>query len=325
MYNKVGYTVVGIFVLLFGMGMVWFAFWLNNATGSQEFNPYRVTMKDSIAGLSKDASVKLHGVHVGRVSNIRINPKNIEEVEIMLLIDKKIPIKEDMIIHTQMVGVTGLLALEIDGGTNQAKTLHIDKSGDIPTIRSQASLLTSLSSRATPMIEDVGNLLHKMEKLLSNENMKNIENILKNVEHLTSRTDGIEKRVFTSLDNADNALKEIQKLLKTIEPVLIKSGSNFTTLTKDFHKVSDESITLFKNIQSSTKNINRLSQNMNRLTLKFGKSLKRGDYNMKKIFEPMLVDIGRLTKQLGDISRQIEQNPKDLLFKSRKSRRGPGE
>ena len=67
------------------------------------------------------------------------------------------------------------------------------------------------------------------------------------------------------------------------------------------------------------------SKDFNRVTLKVEKSIERGDYNLKKIFEPMLIDIDILLAQLNDMSRSIENNPSDLLFKSRKSLRGPGE
>ena len=67
------------------------------------------------------------------------------------------------------------------------------------------------------------------------------------------------------------------------------------------------------------------SKNFNRVALKIEKSIDRGDYNFKKIFEPMLIDIDILLGQLNDMSRSLENNPSDLLFKSRESRRGPGE
>jgi len=67
------------------------------------------------------------------------------------------------------------------------------------------------------------------------------------------------------------------------------------------------------------------SKNFNRVTLKVENSLGRGDYNLKQIFEPMLIEIRILTNQLTTMSRQLEQNPNELLFKSRKLRRGPGE
>jgi len=67
------------------------------------------------------------------------------------------------------------------------------------------------------------------------------------------------------------------------------------------------------------------SKNFNRVTLKVENTINRGDYNLKQIFEPMLIEIRILTNQLTIMSRQLEQNPSELLFKSRTLRKGPGE
>jgi len=71
--------------------------------------------------------------------------------------------------------------------------------------------------------------------------------------------------------------------------------------------------------------IMQTSKNFNRMTLKVEKSLDRGDYNLKKILEPMLVDIQILSNQINSMTKSLGENPSDLLFKSRKVRRGPGE
>jgi phospholipid/cholesterol/gamma-HCH transport system substrate-binding protein len=71
--------------------------------------------------------------------------------------------------------------------------------------------------------------------------------------------------------------------------------------------------------------LQKATKNFNRFTLEAEKSLNRGDYNIKETFEPMLVDIAILTEQLTDLTRELKQSPSDILFKSRKRRRGPGE
>ena len=161
MYSRVNYTIVGIFVLIFGAGMVWFAFWLAKYDLQQEFDTYRLEMKESVSGLSIDSDVQLRGVEIGSVSQIRINPQNIETVEVFVEIKRGIPIKEDMVAHTQMFGVTGLLSIEIDGGTNAAKTL-VPTEDFIPLIKTKPSFLMKL----TGDIDGVGS---KIEDLLTSE------------------------------------------------------------------------------------------------------------------------------------------------------------
>ena len=303
MYSKVNYTIVGLFVLLFGAAMVWFAFWLAKYGLDEEFDIYRLEIKESVAGLSLDANVKLHGVNVGTVSDIRINPENIERVEILVKIKQGIPIKEDMVAHTKMFGVTGLLSIEIDGGTNSAKTL-VPTEEYIPLIQTKPSLLSTLSNSLGGLSEKLETLLTQSEKLLSEHNIETLGNILDNTEKITAKGEALEDKVMLTLEEFRVSMDNINK--------------KFTEATTDFSEIKEATLPVIDTLRESGKNFNRV-------TLKVEKSIERGDYNLKKIFEPMLVDIEILLNQLNDVSRNLDNNPSDLLFKSRKSRKGPGE
>ncbi|MBT8343854.1 MAG: MCE family protein [Sulfurovum sp.] len=303
MYSRVNYTIVGIFVLLFGAGMVWFAFWLAKYGLQEEFDTYRLEIKESIAGLSIDSNVKMRGVDVGKVSKMQINPNNIEIVEVYVKIKKGVPIKEDMVAHTAMFGVTGLLSIEIDGGTNAAKTL-VPTEEYIPLIKTQPSFLSKLTGDIGGVSGKLEDLLVQSEKLLSDRNIETMGDILDNTEKVTARAEELEEKVIVTLEELNTVLEEFRISMDKV-----------TTDVSDIKKVTVP--TIDRLMETST--------NFNRVTLKVEKSIDRGDYNLQKIFEPMLIDIDILLGQLNDMSRSIENNPSDLLFKSRKSIRGPGE
>ncbi len=310
MYSKVNYTIVGIFVVLFTIGMVWFAFWLAKYGLQDKYNLYRVEMKESVAGLSKDSSVKLHGVDIGRVSDIRINPDNIEVIEIFLKIKEGIVIKEDMRASTKMLGVTGLLSIEIDGGTNEAKTL-VPTESYIPTIPSKTSLMTKLTDNLGTMSEKLDTLLSQSQKLLSDKNIDTFGTILNNVEKVTLKSEKLE-------DSAMVALDEFRVSMANINKKFTQATKDFKQMQVDFAEIKDVTVpTVDKLFQTS--------KDFRRVTLKFEKSLDRGDYNLQKMLEPMLVDIEILSNQLNTMTRELSQNPSEILFKSRKQRRGPGE
>ncbi len=310
MYSRVNYTIVGIFVLFFGAGMVWFAFWLAKYDLQEEFDTYKLEMSDSVAGLSIDSNVKLRGVDIGSVSKIQINPKNIEMVEVFVKIKKGIPIKEDMVAHTAMFGVTGLLSIEIDGGTNEAKTLLPTKD-HIPIIKTKPSFLTKLTGDIGGASGKIEDLLLQSQKLLSDHNIETIGNILDNTERVTAKSEELEDKVIVTLD-------EFRVSMANINKRLTEAITDFKQMQKDFAEIKEVTVPTVEKLMETSKNFNRV-------TLKVEKSIERGDYNFKKIFEPMLVDIDILLGQLNDMSRSIENNPSDLLFKSRKSMKGPGE
>ena len=303
MYSRVNYTIVGIFVLIFGAGMVWFAFWLAKYDLQQEFDTYRLEMKESVAGLSIDSDVQLRGVEIGSVSKIEINPKNIETVEVFVKIKKGIPIKEDMIASTQMFGVTGLLSIEISGGTNAAKTL-IPTDDYIPLIKTQPSFLTKLTGDLDGVGSKIEDLLEKSQTLLSDQNIETMGNILDNTQKVTARAEELEDKMITALEELNTTLKAFRVSMAQV--------------TTDFSAMKEVTVPTIDKLMETSKNFNRV-------TLEVEKSIERGDYNLKKIFEPVLIDIDILLAQLNDMSRSIENNPSDLLFKSRETMRGPGE
>ena len=310
MYSKVNYTIVGLFVIVFGIGMAWFAFWLAKYGLHEEYSTYKIEMKDSIAGLSQDSSVKLHGVDIGHVSEIRIDPNNIENINIFVKIQKEVPIKEDMVATTQMLGVTGLLSIEIHGGTNEAKTLEPTDTY-IPVIPSKPSLFSKLSDNIGGLSKKLIELLDRSERLLSDKNLDKVSKILENVEKISDKGVAVEERAMQSLEEMDTTLETFRDSLAIL-------NKEFTQATADFKEIKEVTVPTVDSLMKTSKDFNRA-------TLKFEKSLDRGDYNLKKMLEPLLVDIEILSHQLGSMTQELSESPSALLFKSRKSRKGPGE
>ena len=310
MYNKINYMVVGIFVLVFGAGMIWFAFWLAKWGLQDEYDIYKIEIKESVSGLSEDASVKIRGVDVGRVQTIRINPQNIEAVEIFLEIKKGTPIKEDMVAHTQMFGVTGLLSIEIDGGTNTAKTLQPSKTY-IPVIQTKTSYVARISESLGEIADSLNAFLVQTKKLISDKNIQAFENTLGHIEKITSRGEELEIKAIGSLAQLDETLQELRVSMKD-------ATHSFKGATKDFASIKDRANPLLEELTVTARGLDRLIS-------KAEKSLDRGDYNIKNILEPALVDVQILSSQINDLAQQLKQSPSDVLFKARKQRKGPGE
>jgi len=317
MYSKVNYTIVGIFVLLFGIGVFWFAFWLAKYGLQEAYYTYKIEMKESIAGLSEDASVKLHGVNVGHVSQIHINHDNINVIDIYVEIAQNIPIKEDMYASTHMLGVTGLLSIEIDGGSNEAKTLHPTQTY-IPIIKSKPSLMSKLTTNLDAMSEKLERLLAQSQKLFSNRNIETFGNILTHIENISKKGEDLEQKAIVTLDEANMTLQAFRSSMNHIDKEFKAAVIAFKQMQRDFAGIKRVSIPTINKLMQTSKDFRRV-------TLKVEKSLDRGDYNLKQILEPVLVDIQILSKQLGTMSSELEENPSSLLFKSRKPRKGPGE
>ena len=321
MYSKANYTIVGMFVLLFGAGLIWFALWLGKYGAYREFDAYRIEMTESVSGLSKDSVVKFHGVDIGRVSEIRIKPENIEKIEIRVKIKRGVPIKENMVAHVQMMGLTGLMSIEIEGGTNDAKTLQPTEEY-IPTIPTAPSWMSVTKKGIGNLSEKITQLVDQGQKLLTDKNIQMLEKIFDNIERITSHGEALELKAIDSIDEVNRTVVAFRKAMATLTEEFGVLSANITEELKransNLGNIKEATTPALKKLMSTVKNFNRV-------TLRVERTIKRGDYNLKKIFEPVLVDLEIMGSQISDLMQQVERSPNDLLFKSRKTRKGPGE
>ncbi len=310
MYSRINYTIVGLFVLLFSIGAVAFTLWLGKYDTNSGYKTYKIYFRESVNGLSKDSTVKYKGVDIGRVKSIRIDPKDIGRVEVIVNIRDDVPITEDMRAHLELIGVTGLVNVVLDGGSKNSKPL-ISKDGKIPVIKSIPSWLNRAKSDIAKVNENIQKTLIQIQKLLSDENIQTASNFLKNLNISAVRFKSLEQ-------NSTIAIKKLQDAIDSFKIALDNFNKNFSSATNSVNRVSDELIPTIKDFKKTVNNFNRV-------TLKINSGLKRGDYNLRRIFEPLMNDTRVLTTQLNILIEHLQDSPNDIIFKSRRDKKGPGE
>jgi phospholipid/cholesterol/gamma-HCH transport system substrate-binding protein len=117
---------------------------------------YVIRYEDSVSGLETGAPVKLKGVRVGTVKDVRVMPTDVRIVEVFISLDHGTPITADMRAVPVGQGITGLKFIELRGGSPDVRRL---KPGE--AIASGMSELDSLTGRAEA-------IAFKMEQLLNN-------------------------------------------------------------------------------------------------------------------------------------------------------------
>ncbi len=314
MEGRVNYLLVGIFVAAFIAGIFGFAFWLIKYSNYEQMNRYVVHFNESVAGLSKDASVKYMGVDAGVVEDIKVHPTNTQLVSVYLKINHDIKIKEDMQATLKFYGMTGLAYVEISGNNQDAPLLK-SKTDEIPIIQSSPSIFTKLDETLADLVDKLSTTSQKIEQLLSEKNIQNVENTLENISAVTGA-------FKTNKTDISNLIKKGVELEQKASLVLEKIELITSNLDAGFGK----------DIQKSVREFKTASRQMKTLIYNINNSLKRGDYNLKEITEPtlqklstMIDEINNLSIKIEEVAQQIEESPSDLLFKRKVIKLGPGE
>ena len=116
MTGKTNYVLVGLFVLALTLTLIAGVLWLGSGGPGRVYDEYLLYMQESVSGLSRDNAVKYHGVDVGRVREIALDPRRAEEVRLLLEIDRGTPIREDTVATLETQGLTGLAYINLTGG-----------------------------------------------------------------------------------------------------------------------------------------------------------------------------------------------------------------
>ena len=312
MENKARYTIVGLFVLVFSIAMVAFIVWLArydvDEINSKEFRLYS---KVSIGGLNKNSIVEYKGLDIGTVTSIRIDPNNLEQIEIILNIKKPSIIKTDSYAIIQSQGVTGNKTITIEGGTENAKLL-IPKDGAFAILPLKKSFLDKLTSSAGNISSQIETVLKRFEILLSDKNMRNIDQILVNTS--------------SSTKNLDETMLKINDL---VENSLVKTLKNIDKMTNSIDVVVKEDITnTIKKIDSLSQNFNFLSKDINTIINNDVKGLikdLRKTVKSSQNIDKVLDELENTLQKIDDTVENFSQNGGDMIFKTRKETYGPGE
>lgn len=322
MESKVNYTAVGIFVLLLGSALVAFAFWLGKYNQDEAaYHRYHVYITESVSGLAPEAAVKFHGVDVGKVESIRINPLNSEEVELTLKIEKTTPIKTDSTAVLKFYGITGLAFIEIVGGSKDAPLLTTSQH-NIATIPSSASLIKRLDESLSNVASKLSTTLDRADRIFSDRNVDNIAQSLEHFRSLTAQIDGYQNQIQTLLErsialesNATDSLGSMKEAAIGIKT----TSSNFNTLTQT------KMATVLESLAAT-------SQESHRLIRKIESNIDRGEYDLQSMVQPTAAELGdliqrtqALIKEMENALQTLRESPSDLLFKKSTPKLGPGE
>ncbi len=312
MENKARYTLVGLFLLIFITACAAFLLWQARYNVEDEnVREYRIYSKESIAGLNENSFVQYKGLNIGVVETMRIDPKNLEQIEIILKIDEPQIIKEDSYALIQSQGITGNKNVEINGGSESSKPLS---AGDAPyaVIPLKLSFLDKISSDAKNITQKVDGALSRANMLLDEKNLKNIETILENLSKTTA-----------------NFNKLVAKLNGTVEQSLEKNMKNMEIMTQRMNLLLEKDVPLtLEGVNSFTKQWGDLSKELGKFVQNDLKNLvEKADTSLDGAnnIDGVLINLENTLKKVDNTLDGLKENGGNMIFNTREMQYGPGE
>src|SRR6266478_7736650 len=182
METRAHYVAVGAFVL----AVIFLAFvavlWLGRAEFAQETKRYYIYFRGSVAGLNKGSQVQYNGIPVGRVIDIRVDPGNLEQIQVTVEIDTSIvDIKSDARAFLDANILNGIATIQIRGGTREASELVPQSGHKYPVIKAGRSELEEVQANLPELLNDLREAAHSLNDLLSEQNRQAVSDSVQNI------------------------------------------------------------------------------------------------------------------------------------------------
>ncbi|MCF6340041.1 MAG: MlaD family protein [Sulfurimonas sp.] len=338
MNNKVNYSIVGFLVLLGLSLMIWFSYWLLKPSNELEMQKYAIYFDESILGLNLDAPVKYKGISVGKISKLSINPKNSQQVEVIVNIFKTTPIKTTTVAKLTSQGITGLSYINLNIGDNNASELKVKDGEKYPVIKTTPSLFIKIEKTFEDVFSDLSSTLSKTNQILGKENQQEISQLFKNSNIILGKENQYE--ISQLLKNSNIFISKMNKLLDNkIINDFQETINNLNETTKKLNKMIpkvekflDNSVEWEDEISDSFKSIAGSYMGIKETMDYFRTALVKGDFNIKDISQEIIptinstmIEMQALMIKMQEALDQYERSPGDIIFKQEKIKKGPGE
>jgi phospholipid/cholesterol/gamma-HCH transport system substrate-binding protein len=161
------YFLEGLFIVGFLVAAAFCFVWLAN-TGKSDDIVYRIRFAEAVSGLALGDAVKYQGVDVGTVKAMRLDPADPRMVEVDVRVRKEAPVKTDTKATLALKGITGVVYVELIGGSAGAQRLADATPPDqVPEIPSEKSRLAALLEQLPRVVEKFSSIEDQAKKVVT--------------------------------------------------------------------------------------------------------------------------------------------------------------
>lgn len=280
---------------------------------------YYVAYRDvSVSGLEVGSPVKYLGINVGSISDIFIDPDDVNRIIVRLSLKQGTPVKEDASADIVAMGITGLKTIEVRGGSNEAPFLEEEQ-----FIRQGTSLVEDISGQAEVIAYKVEEVLNNLLDFTQPENLESISQTFNKISDLAdnanqavgmvnqvvaeNRSD-LRKTIEQANAIAQNADKTSLELKAAAQQFNLLMQSD--TLGEILGNLRDISITLREtNLNELIENLALTAAQTQQMLIRLDGDIDRGS---KDLGDNLLL-LKYTLENLQDVSRKINTDPSILI------------
>jgi phospholipid/cholesterol/gamma-HCH transport system substrate-binding protein len=300
MEREANYAAVGAFVLIVTLLGALFVYWYSDSREHRDYNRFEIYFTGSVSGLDKGAAVRYLGVGVGRVVDMRVDPRDSGRVEVIVDIDSRTPVSPYTIAVLQLQGVTGLLYIDLaEDRTGKSMTPAV-AGLKYPVIRSAPSRFDVFLASLPELVASANEVVKRAESLLSNQNVAAVADAVSN------------------LDKASSSLPQTVHDLNTLIASLHGASTELTAAARSAHSAIDG---VEPDALATVQRLHTLADNLAHASGQLDKVIADNRQDVRSFVRTGLPEIERFVREgraaaqdISALAVSLRENPAQLLY-----------
>ncbi len=210
------YAAVGIATVALLAALAVFSIWLARLQFNNDYDIYDIVFYGPVRGLSEGGEVHFNGIRVGEVTDLNLDPRKGDQVIARVRLNGTTPVRVTSRAQLEPQGITGLNYIQITAGTEGSALLKTQYADNVvPVIQSQPSPIAELLSGSGTVLAQTVDALNRINRVLSDDNIRSFSTSLKNVEAVTTEFEarkGMLQQLEQALTRANSAVGEWEAL-----------------------------------------------------------------------------------------------------------------
>ncbi len=269
---------------------------LGHGTGARKVT----AIFDSVAGLDNKSAVRVAGVRVGKVSNIKLRPDG--KAEVTLDVDPDVVFHAGALAHVANLGLLGEKYIELDPGPSNGPAVPQEQS--VTLHGSQPASMDDITNQVSAIANDVKAITASLRGVMTGPTgQPRLEDIVENVRTITTQVRDLISANRTNVDATVANARVISDSLRIEIPRLATSIDHMATqLNGTVGENRDDVRNIVENLRTLSADLKTTSDNLNAVTTQ----IRSGEGTVGKLLYSNEAH-DRLNAALGSVENGVNE------------------
>ena len=237
METRANYVLIGSFTLAVIAAAFGFVLWFQSLHTTKQRSPLRIIFEGPAAGLRNGGSVNFNGIRVGEVIKVKLD--NPRRVVALALVEKNAPIRKDTQVGLEFQGLTGVAAISLKGGDENAPPVPVGEDG-IPELTADPNRLQDVTEAIRGTLQNINKIVADNQDAVKNS-LHNLETFSQTLARNSERIDAIMGKVDGVMGKADGVMGKADNLMLGLNTLAGgKDGGELFQTVKSIHELAED-------------------------------------------------------------------------------------